>query len=190
MTQTLPQQIIDGALAHMNDDHRDNILNYAKVLAGCDWATAAEMTTLDANGFNMLVHGDGREETHRIDFDKPVTDGKELRGALVGLAMKADLPDGIRRVATAEVDTPNAIRYVKALSNHFNRKADGNYEGNRGVVNFAFGDAELKAIDGTIHMRVAAESDMMFARVKDVVGGHLERFAQKEELSVEWQDAA
>lgn len=95
----------------------------------------------------------------------------------------------ITRIATAQVATPNALRYVKALSNHFNRKADGRYEGNRGTVKFAFGDAELEAVDEVIQLRVSAESDSTFTRVKDVIGGHLERFAQKEQLEVVWTDS-
>ena len=90
--------------------------------------------------------------------------------------------------ATANVATPNAGRFVKALSNHFNRKATGSYEGNRGQVIFEFGMAVLEAINGEIQMRVSAESEPNFTRIKNVIGGHLERFAQKEALVVVWQD--
>ncbi len=189
MTQQLTDQIVTGAMQHMNTDHRNSLLNYAKQLAGCDWAESAEMTTLSATGFDLSVTANGRSETHHIPFETPVNDGQELRSALIKLADKADVPDGIVRVATSNVHTPNALRYVKALTNHFNRKAGGSYEGNVGTVNFPFGDAVLEAQDDEILLRVSAESDTMFDRVKDVVGGHLERFAQKETLTVAWVDA-
>lgn len=184
----MDEKVIAGAIQHMNEDHAANLLDYARVLAECEWADSAEMTTLDANGFNIQVHGSDRSEDRRIEFDKPVSDGKELRMALVDLAQRADIPDGIVRIATASVPTPNAERYVKALCNHFNRKAEGSYEGNRGNVSFAFGDAELAAVDEVIELKVSAESEKMFARIKHVVDDHLIRFAKKETLMVEWQD--
>jgi iron complex transport system substrate-binding protein len=59
----------------------------------------------------------------------------ELRLGFVNLADQADPADGVQRVATAQVATPKASRYLKALCNHFDRKAEARYDDNRGFMN-------------------------------------------------------
>lgn len=86
---TLSEKAVAHALEHMNSDHAHNLLDYARVFGGCDWATSAEMTALDANGFDMLVTGDTRTEAVRLDFDEPVGNPKEMREALVAMARQA-----------------------------------------------------------------------------------------------------
>ena len=88
-TKELPPQVIAGAIEHMNADHQHNLLDYARVLAGCDWAETAEMSALDANGFELRVRGNSREETHRLEFPEPVSDAKSLRMTMVALAQQA-----------------------------------------------------------------------------------------------------
>lgn len=89
--------------------------------------------------------------------------------------------------AHAQLVTPNALRYLKALCNHFDRKATGSYQGNRGHVTFEFGTCELEARAGALHLRIAANSPDDFARVTYVVTDHVERFGANENLRVVWQ---
>lgn len=131
----------------------------------------------------------GREESHRITFDEPVTTGKELRVALIELAQQAEIPTAVKRVATARVVTPKASRYLKALCNHFNRKVDATYDDNSGHVEFPFGVCDLQADDEALLMTVTAESDSMLERLQAVVADHLVRFGNKEELQVQWVPA-
>jgi hypothetical protein len=190
--QELPPNVVTGAIAHMNADHQKALLDYARGLVGCTWATSAEMTTLDATGFKLQVQGEGRTETHRIAFPHPVQDGQLLRTTLVQMAQQTrsvDAPDGLRRVARARVETPNALRYLKALCNHFDRGATGQYEGERGTVQFSFGMCELEAQADALLLQVEAESDTMFERVRHVVADHLVRFGNKETLTVAWETA-
>lgn len=91
--------------------------------------------------------------------------------------------------ARATVQTEKADRYMRALCNHFGRKVTAEYEGNHGTVQFGFGYCEFDVTDSALNIFVQAEDNEMFDRVKDVVGGHLERFAASAEtLTVEWAD--
>lgn len=111
---------------------------------------------------------------------------------LMGLAMDVDIPDGIERVATAAVTTPKAGRYLKALCNHFDRGANANYEMDddgvgHGSVTFNFGECHMRSSVDVLNLRVSANSDIRFNRMKGVIDSHLVRFAQKEELQIEWE---
>lgn len=176
----------------MNDDHQHNLLDYAQVLAGCDWAETAVMTGLDEHGFSMQVNGNGRHETHRIDFPEPVFDANGLRKVMVALAQQAaqqtPASDGIRRTATARVETTKATRYLKALCNHFAHKVTASYDDTNGRVQFPFGDCQFQAEPDALHITVVAESDTMLARTKAVVADHVVRFGNKETLRVFWSE--
>lgn len=78
-----------GAMQHMNEDHRHNLLDYARALAGFDWAEDAEMIALDRYGFDLRATGQGKQATARIAFDPPLTEPGQLRPAVVKLAKLA-----------------------------------------------------------------------------------------------------
>ncbi|BCX04766.1 MAG: hypothetical protein KatS3mg053_2704 [Candidatus Roseilinea sp.] len=78
-----------GAMQHMNEDHRNNLLDYARGLAGLDWAEDAEIIALDRYGFDLRVTGQGKQATARIAFDPPLTEPGQLRPAVVKLAKLA-----------------------------------------------------------------------------------------------------
>lgn len=185
----LTQETILAAIEHMNRDHQKNLLAYARVLANASWAESATLTDLDASGFDLLVADSrGRQATHRLSFLRPVEDANQLRLAFIQLAEQAALPDGIQHVAIAQVATAKASRYLKALCNHFDRKAAASYDDNVGRVQFPFGNCEFRAEEAALFIRVTAESDAMLHRVKHVVGDHLMRFGANENLQLHWRD--
>jgi len=185
----LTPEIINQAITHMNTDHKDALLNYAHHLVDCPWAKTATLISLNRTGLELLVSDNSKEETHRIEFPEPVTDAQTVRLTLVKLAQQADKPDGIKRIAKAQVTTPNAPRFMKALCNHFDRKAEGSYEGNQGTVKFAFGHCILEATETALLIQVEADSEQRFQRIKHVLGDHVVRFGQKEGLQVSWVDS-
>lgn len=77
------------AIEHMNADHADAVLAYARGLAGLPWAEAATLAALDAGGMDLLVEGQGRQTLARIPFEPPLRTPDELRPALVALAERA-----------------------------------------------------------------------------------------------------
>lgn len=87
-----------GVIAHMNDDHAHNLLDYAHALCALPWAERALMVGLDQHGFDMVVHGrDGdtpRREAVRYTFDAPITDPRHVRKIFVQLAHAARAAEG------------------------------------------------------------------------------------------------
>ena len=73
-----------GAIEHMNEDHREAMILYATKLLGAesaDWSC----TGCDPDGMDMLAG----TTTLRLDFPERVTSGLELRKMLVRLAGEA-----------------------------------------------------------------------------------------------------
>jgi putative heme iron utilization protein len=73
-----------GAISHMNSDHRDAVELYARhfTRAGAgNWS----MTGLDVDGFDLACGDDSR----RVFFDEPLTGATAMRQALVSMARAA-----------------------------------------------------------------------------------------------------
>lgn len=70
-------------ISHMNEDHQSAIAHYCD-LFGIPYAEkdAILMVGVDAEGFSLRVN----QRLYRIDFEGIVSDGQELRQALVSLA--------------------------------------------------------------------------------------------------------
>ncbi|HEX3736339.1 MAG TPA: DUF2470 domain-containing protein [Solirubrobacterales bacterium] len=78
-----------GAIAHLNADHEDALLDMARALAGCDEPTAARCLDADRFGLTLLVTTPKDELTVRIPYDEPIEDAAGLRKATVKLARRA-----------------------------------------------------------------------------------------------------
>ncbi|KYG03690.1 hypothetical protein BE21_50415 [Sorangium cellulosum] len=76
-------------LEHMNTDHADAVLAYAKVLAGIKDATGATMTSVDRYGFELDVITPAGPKAARLAFDAPVSTSDEVRKAMVALVREA-----------------------------------------------------------------------------------------------------
>lgn len=77
------------AIAHLNADHADSLLDMARALAGCDEATAARCLDADRFGLTLLAATPSGELTVRIPYDEPIEDAEGLRKATVKLAKRA-----------------------------------------------------------------------------------------------------
>jgi heme iron utilization protein len=78
-----------GILTHMNQDHGEAVLAYAKVLAGVADASSATMTAVDRYGFELaLITTDGPRAV-RLAFDTPVSTNDEVRRAMVAMVKRA-----------------------------------------------------------------------------------------------------
>lgn len=90
-------------------------------------------------------------------------------------------------IQMAAVPTDKAERLMKALCNHFARKIDANYEGDKGYIKFGDGTCEITASSDLLTLKVEAENVENIERVKRVVVDHLLRFAPDEEIKIDWQ---
>jgi len=82
-----------GILAHMNDDHGEAVLSYARELASVTDATSATMTAVDRYGFELATLTPGGPRAVRLAFDAPVSTSDEVRRAMVTLVKRARAAD-------------------------------------------------------------------------------------------------
>jgi putative heme iron utilization protein len=78
-----------GILQHMNDDHAEAVLAYARALLRHADATAATMTAVDRYGFDLTVTTPRGPRAGRLAFDAPVATSDEVRRAMVAMVKTA-----------------------------------------------------------------------------------------------------
>jgi uncharacterized protein len=89
--------------------------------------------------------------------------------------------------ATAQVATDAAPRYAKQLAAHLGRRLEVRDEDRGTRLVFANGSCLMVASDAALELLVEAEDAPGLENVKDVVARHLERFGQRNELTVDWK---
>jgi len=77
------------AIAHLNADHDDALLDMARALAGCVEATSARCLDADRFGLTLVATTPTDELTVRVPYDEPIDDAEGLRKATVKLAHRA-----------------------------------------------------------------------------------------------------
>ncbi|MEO0485874.1 MAG: DUF2218 domain-containing protein [Pseudomonadota bacterium] len=88
--------------------------------------------------------------------------------------------------AKATFQTPQATRHLVALCTHFSRRITATCTDTAGHVAFPFGTCDLMA-DATQLTFVAAAPDAgKLFQITDVVTRHLERFAFRENPTLDW----
>jgi len=92
-----------------------------------------------------------------------------------------------RLTATAVVKTPTPERYAKQLASHLGRRSEVVAEATGTRLRLAGGECLLQPQGETLELHASAPSAEDLDGVTQVVGSHLERFGQRNELHVEWQ---
>jgi hypothetical protein len=92
--------------------------------------------------------------------------------------------------AHAAVATDRPARYGKQLVAHLGRRNGGEWsaDAESGWIDLGAGRATVAAGDGLLDLHLSAPADEL-ARLQDVIGSHLVRFGERDELSVEWTKA-
>jgi uncharacterized protein len=98
------------------------------------------------------------------------------------------MPESLQ--AQARVATPNASKYLQQLCKHFQHKLPTSFDAEAGSISFPMGETKLAADAEALTLSVAAAGDEDLARLKDVVARHLERFAFRETLQIDWRENA
>jgi hypothetical protein len=86
----------------------------------------------------------------------------------------------------ASVATSSGTRYLVQLCKHFAHKLPTSFDDESGVLEFPFGTCALKAAPEALDLTVEAASAEDLSRMENVIASHLERFAFREPLAVEW----
>ena len=88
--------------------------------------------------------------------------------------------------ARADVATDSPARYAKQLVSHLGRKVAFDTDGPSSTARIADGTGTIVVGDGVLTLIASATDAETLARVQDVLGRHLERFGQRNELVVTW----
>jgi hypothetical protein len=78
-----------GILEHMNRDHPDALVVYARALGGAPDAESATMVAVDRLGFRLRVRSGGRLHAERIPFPEEVTSADDARRVLIRMLQNA-----------------------------------------------------------------------------------------------------
>ena len=71
---------------HMNEDHGDALVAYARALGGLSDVRHARMIALDALGMDLSVETGSGPRTVRIPFDHRLADADDARQTLIAMA--------------------------------------------------------------------------------------------------------
>ncbi len=75
--------------AHMNDDHADAVLMYAKVFGQASTATAATMDAIDPDGMDLTAQVDSGVIPVRIVFERQLADSEDAHQVLIAMVKQA-----------------------------------------------------------------------------------------------------
>ncbi|MEM1370155.1 MAG: DUF2470 domain-containing protein [Cyanobacteria bacterium P01_H01_bin.15] len=89
MADLITPPISDRICKHMNEDHADAVLLYAKFYGQADNAESAEMKAIDADGMNLAVKTGEATETLRIPFQPALADSQDAHHRLIDMLKAA-----------------------------------------------------------------------------------------------------
>ncbi len=89
MSEPITPEISDRICKHMNEDHADALLLYAKVFGNSTTATSAQMESIDPDGMNLLTQVDGTLIPLRITFDHTLQNAEDAHHTLIDMVKQA-----------------------------------------------------------------------------------------------------
>jgi hypothetical protein len=92
-------------------------------------------------------------------------------------------------IARADVPTDTPDRYAKQLLSHLGRRVTWAIAGDVSTAEIAGGTGTVITGDGMLTLLAEAPDAEALARVQHVLGSHLERFGQRNELTATWVSA-
>ncbi|MCG7979796.1 MAG: DUF2218 domain-containing protein [Candidatus Thiodiazotropha endolucinida] len=88
------------------------------------------------------------------------------------------------------IQTARARLYMRLLYKHFGHLVDVERNGESAcLIKFGFGTGDMTTVDDELTLTARADDEMSLARVETVLESHLERFAFREGLIVNWSRA-
>ncbi len=89
MADPITPAVSDRICKHMNDDHAEAVLTYAKVYGKSPNAATAAMSAIDPLGMDLTASVDGETVSLRIPFDRELTDSEDAHQTLIGMIKEA-----------------------------------------------------------------------------------------------------
>lgn len=89
MADVITPEISDRICKHMNEDHGEAIVLYAKVFGNSPDAESAEMVAIDPQGMDLTAQIGGKETPVRIEFDHTLQDSEDAHQTLITMVKQA-----------------------------------------------------------------------------------------------------
>ncbi|GBF80032.1 DUF2470 domain-containing protein [Aphanothece sacrum] len=89
MSEPITPAISERICKHMNQDHSDAIILYAKVYGNTPDTEIAEMLSIDPDGMNLSAKVKDEIIPIRVSFDHPLKDAEDAHHTLIDMIKKA-----------------------------------------------------------------------------------------------------
>ncbi|MBW4642017.1 MAG: DUF2470 domain-containing protein [Goleter apudmare HA4340-LM2] len=89
MSEEFSTEISSRICKHMNEDHSDAVVLYAKAFGGVADATTAEMVAIDSQGMDLTAQVNGETLPVRISFDHALADAEDAHQTLIAMVKQA-----------------------------------------------------------------------------------------------------
>ncbi|MEH2440053.1 DUF2470 domain-containing protein [Nostoc sp.] len=89
MSNDFSAEISSRICQHMNDDHADAVVVYAKAFGGITNASAAQMLSIDAQGMDLTAQVNGEAVPVRIQFNRVLADAEDAHQTLIAMVKQA-----------------------------------------------------------------------------------------------------
>ncbi|MBD2523346.1 DUF2470 domain-containing protein [Nostoc sp. FACHB-133] len=89
MSKDFSAEISSRICQHMNDDHADAVVLYAKAFGGVTDAIAAKMLSIDAQGMYLTAQVNGEAVPVHIQFDHVLVDAEDAHQTLIAMVKQA-----------------------------------------------------------------------------------------------------
>jgi putative heme iron utilization protein len=87
--EPITPEISDRICAHMNDDHAEAILLYAKVFAKTPNATSARLVSIDPEGMDLTALVEAKSTPLRVSFDHRLENSEDAHHTLIEMVKQA-----------------------------------------------------------------------------------------------------
>lgn len=89
MSDPIIPEVSTRICRHMNDDHADAVLLYAKTFGNTPNATAAELVSIDPEGMNLTAKIENDSVPIRIAFERTLADSEDAHQTLIAMVKQA-----------------------------------------------------------------------------------------------------
>lgn len=89
MSESINPTVSDRICKHMNEDHSEAILLYAKFYGNISEVEKAKMLSIDSEGMDLSVKVEDSNKQIRIKFDHSLEDAEDAHHTLIDMVKKA-----------------------------------------------------------------------------------------------------
>jgi putative heme iron utilization protein len=89
MSEPFSPEVSDRICQHMNEDHADAVVLYARTFGNSPDSEAAKMLSIDALGMNLMTQVKGESLPMRIEFDHVLKDSEDAHHTLIAMVKQA-----------------------------------------------------------------------------------------------------